>query len=292
MCMGLAREALREIEKTRVLAGGDLRAGFETFGFSAAVWVDLADGLLLSFAGRIDEARERLVAAIRRARENDFKEILGFALNNVCQATWVLGAALPGLPDARAAAHESIEIADGLGSGYSKAMARYALALAHSAAESFEDAAASSDEALAFIRENETGREYESALLCLRGHALVALGDAASAVPIAREAMSIAGAQPCFWWGVDACRVLAQALLAHEGVAARAEIEAALAQAFAWLDESGAEALRPRVLEARAALAGALGDDEARANDLAEALRLYRAMGAEGHVARLAGGSA
>ncbi len=292
MCMGLAPEALREIEKTRALAGDDLRAGFETFGFSAAVWVDVADGQILSFAGRIDEARERLVAAIRRARENDFKEVLGFALNNACLASWARGAALAGLPDARAGAHESIEIADGLGSSYSKAFSGFALALAHAAAESFEDAAASSDEALAFLRENETGREYESALLCLRGHALVALGDASSAVPIAREAMSLAAAQPCFWWGVDACRVLAQALLAHEGVAARVEIEAALAQAFAWLDESGAEALRPRVLEARAALAGALGDAAGQAADLAEALRLYRAMGAEGHVARLVGAGA
>jgi hypothetical protein len=53
-----------------------------------------------------------------------------------------------------------------------------------------------------------------------------------------------------------------QALLSHAGVAARAEIEGALAQAFAWLLESGAEALR-----------------------------LYRAMDAEGHVARLTAGT-
>ena len=46
------------------------------------------------------------------------------------------------------------------------------------------------------------------------------------------------------------------------------------------------------MLEARAALAGALGDAAGQAGDLAEALRLYRAMGAEGHVARLVGAGA
>jgi len=42
------------------------------------------------------------------------------------------------------------------------------------------------------------------------------------------------------------------------------------------------------VLEARAALAGALGDEAARSRDLAEALRLDHVMGADGHAARLA----
>ncbi len=90
-------------------------------------------------------------------------------------------------------------------------------------------------------------------------------------------------------YGTDACCALVQALLAHEDVAARGEIEAALAQACAWLGESGAEALRPRVLEARAALARAAGDAASSESDLAEALRLYRAMGADRHAARLAG---
>jgi hypothetical protein len=42
-------------------------------------------------------------------------------------------------------------------------------------------------------------------------------------------------------------------------------------------------------LEARAAPAAAVGDAASQqGSDFAEALRLYRAMGAEGHVARLA----
>jgi hypothetical protein len=290
-CMGRLPEALREIEKAGALAGSDLRAGFEGIGFSAALLAEHLGAFLVAPLGRLDESREPTLAVIRRAREGDFKENLGWALGNAAEIAWLRGAAAPELPEPRAAALESLEIAEGLASRFSQAMARFYLAQAHLAVRDFEETARSASEALAFVREHETAREYEVALLSWRAQALSALGDAASAVPLAREAVTLAAAQPSFNWGIDACCALAQALLASDGSAARAEVEAALAQAFAWLDESGAEALRPRVLEARAALAAALGDETARARDLAEALRLYRAMGAEGHAARLAGAS-
>jgi len=198
----------------------------------------------------------------------------------------VRGAPALGLPEPRAAALESLEIADGIASRYSQALARFFLAQAQLVAGSFEDAARSASEGLVLVREHDTARENEVALLAYRAHALSALGDAAAAVPLAREAVALAVAQPSFNFGVDACCALAQALLASEGAAVRAEVEAALGQAFAWLAESGAEGLRPRVLEA---VAAALDDEAARTRDLDEALRLYRTMGAEGHVARLDG---
>jgi adenylate cyclase len=287
--MGRMAEALPEIEKVGILAAGDLRAGFEGVGLGAAPWCDHLAGSALAFVGRLEEAGARCLAAIRTNRESDFKENLVYSLVNACLVSWLRGAPMPGLPEPRAAALESIEIAEGLGNRYSRAFASYGLAQAQLAAGSFEEAARCASEGLALVREHETAREYEVALLSYRAGALCALGDAASAVPLAREAVALAASQPSFALGVDACCVLAQALLAHEGAAARAEVEAALAQAFAWLDESGAEALRPRVLEARAALAAALGDEASSARDLAEALRLYRAIGAEGHAARLAG---
>jgi hypothetical protein len=175
---------------------------------------------------------------------------------------------------------------------YDAAIETCILALAHLMAKGFEEAARTASDALALVRDHETAREFEVEALSVRAQALVALGDAAAAVAVAREAVALAAAQPNFSYGADACCSLVSALLAHEGVAARTEIEAAFAQAFAWVDESGAEAMRPRVLEARAALTATLGDDEASARDLAEALRLYRAMGAEGHAARLAGSPA
>jgi len=288
-CIGRAVEALVETEKTAALAGGDLRAGFETFGFSAALYCHHITGVSLAWLGRLDESREQFLIGLRRAREGDTKENLGWVLTNTIHPAWLRGAPLAGVPEPRAAAHEAIEIAERMASRYSTALGICHLALAHLAAKSFEEAAQTASAALALVRESEVAREYEVAALSVRAQALVALGDAASAVPLAREAVALAAAQPSFCYGTDACCALVQALLAHEGVAARAEIEAALAQAFAWLGESGAEALRPRVLEARAALARAGGDAASSESDLAEALRLYRAMGADGHAARLAG---
>jgi tetratricopeptide (TPR) repeat protein len=288
-CMGRMPEALREIEEVGALAGGDLHAGVEGFGFSAAIWTDHMAGWALAYLGRLDESRERIVLALRRARASDFKENLGWVLGIPAYLAWLRGAPITELPEPRTAALEALEIAEGMASRYSRSAAVHNLTQAHLATSNFEDAARSANEGLLLVREHETGREMEVSLLSYRAQALSALGDPAPAIPLAREAVVLAAAQPNFRLGVEACCALAQALVASEGPKARVEIEATLAQAFAWLDESGAEALRPRVLETRAALAAALGDDAAQAGDLAEALRLYRAMGAEGHVARLVG---
>jgi class 3 adenylate cyclase len=290
-CMGRLPEALREVEKVGVLAGSDLSAGIEGFGFSGAIWHDQMASLVLMWLGRFDDARERSLFAIRRARENGAKENLGFALGNAVQLARLRGAPAAGLPEPRAAALEALAIAEGLASRYSQAVARWNLVMAQLASGGFEDAAQGASEALAYVRQHETAAECEVSLLSCRAQALAALGNSGEALALAREAVALAAAQPCFHYGVDTCCLLARALLTHEGVAARTEVEAALSQAFQWLDESGAEAIRPCVLEARAALAAALGDEDARARDLAEALRLYRAMGAEGHAARLAGAS-
>ena len=118
--------------------------------------------------------------------------------------------------------------------------------------------------------------------------ALLGLGDAAAAAPLAREALEVSSAQPAYAWGVDACATLAQALVECGGAQDQKEVESVLAQGFIWLGESGAEVVRPRLVEARAALARATGDEGAHTRDLAEALRLYRALGLEGHARRLA----
>jgi tetratricopeptide (TPR) repeat protein len=287
-CIGRMSEALPAIEALGALAGSDLRAGFEGFGFSAAGWFRHMAAWALAFRADLDGARDHLLSAIRMNRENDFKENLGWALGTVPMLARLRGMPVPGLPEPRSAALEALEIAEGLASRYSRAEATRGLALAQLATGSFAEAVQAASDALALVREHETAREYEVSVLSFRAEALTALGDAAAALPLAREAVALAAAQPSFAYGVDACCTLAQALLAGEGAAARSEVEAALAQALAWLDESGAEALRPRVLEARAALAAAVGDEAACTRDRAEALRLYRAMGAEGHVARLA----
>ncbi len=284
---GRIAEAFPELEKLDALTGTDLRAGFEALGYSAAVWCDNVSASALGFLGRFESADERVLVAIRQARDNDLKENLGWALGTVCQIAWYRGGTGKGQPDLVTAALESIQLADEIASPYSQAFSRWCLALAHSVNGNHEETASSATEALRLMREKGTAREYEASVLSVRAQASLAQGDAVFAVRDAREAVVIAKRQPSIAWGIAACCSCAQSLLASEGIAARDEVESALAQAFAWLDESGALALRPRALEARAALAQALDDEASRSRDLAEAMRLYREMGVPSQVERL-----
>ncbi len=70
-------------------------------------------------------------------------------------------------------------------------------------------------------------------------------------------------------------------LRALDGLASQAAIEACLTRAEALIDETGARAQTPFVIEERGRLAGS-------APLLREAQRIFEAMGAAGHAARLA----
>ena len=68
----------------------------------------------------------------------------------------------------------------------------------------------------------------------------------------------------------------------------RPAIDAALTRATECVNETGARAYLPMVIEERARLARLTGDDAAAERELREAHRLYEEMGATGHAARLA----
>jgi hypothetical protein len=80
----------------------------------------------------------------------------------------------------------------------------------------------------------------------------------------------------------------ARACLRGRGAALRAEVEDDLARITELIDTYGYELHRPTLHEARAELARVLGDEAGHARELREAHRLYVAMGADGHVQRLA----
>jgi hypothetical protein len=71
-------------------------------------------------------------------------------------------------------------------------------------------------------------------------------------------------------------------------VQATKEIEAALAEADAWLEMSGAKSYGPFLHVERAELARLAGDEATRQCELREAHRLFVEMGATGHAERMA----
>ncbi len=164
---------------------------------------------------------------------------------------------------------------------------RLYLAWAERFAENFEAADRIAIEALDLIRKERTGQETLVALISIRSVAQRERGNTAGALEPAREAVGVAERQPCIHWGIDARLALARAWLAVDGPAAREDVEACLARASEWVDESGARAFDPQILEVRAELAAALGDQASRERELREAHRLFTEMGATGHAERV-----
>jgi tetratricopeptide (TPR) repeat protein len=80
----------------------------------------------------------------------------------------------------------------------------------------------------------------------------------------------------------------ARVLRALDGPNARIEIEASLARAQLLLEQSGAQAFAPFIVEERARLCEVLGDTKGAACHLREAQRLFAEVEATGHAERLA----
>ncbi len=285
--LGRVAEALPLCDEAVALGAGDPRAGFAALGFGIISWGHMLASASLAMAGRFDESAERLEQAIRLARHHGLSENLGWALGTSAQIALWAGSVLTGAPDPRAAAVESIELAEGVGSSFSRVFCRLHLAWAERFAQNFEAADRITTEALDLIREEGTAQELLVALISTRSIAQRECGNTAGALELARDAVNVAERQPCIHWGINARLALARALLAVDGPAAREDVEACLVRASEWVDESGARAFEPQILEVRAELASALGDQASRERELREAHRLFTEMGATGHAERV-----
>jgi hypothetical protein len=81
-----------------------------------------------------------------------------------------------------------------------------------------------------------------------------------------------------------------RALLRLHGPEARGDAEAALNEAAALIERTGARSLSPVLCEWRAELAAAIGDSAAQEEQLRRARREYEEIGANGHLERLQAG--
>ncbi len=118
--------------------------------------------------------------------------------------------------------------------------------------------------------------------------AFVGAGDSKRALAEARNAVAQAEELGLPSGAPQAFVALARATLLAEGAAARNGVERALERAEAMAAERGLLPVGCEILEARAALARALGDEKARARFLVEAERRYTEMGAPGYAALIA----
>jgi adenylate cyclase len=285
---GRLAEGLAFAEEGEEITQGDLRMGTEIAGFSYLVYFANIRSNALALMGRLDEARRALERGQRLARESGIPENLGWAGGSLAMAAECSGeSGIGDLGDVRTAARQSVEIAEEFGSAFSRVLAYNALGAAHLVRRDWEEAERAISTALELLRVHRTGRETEAGALLRLARARLGRGDAAEARRAAEEAVALARDLGQANYESQARIALAQALCASDGAKARAAIEEELDRASTLIEQTGGRAFEPWINEARAELAGVLGDEAERERELREAHRLFVEMGATGHAERV-----
>jgi adenylate cyclase len=286
---GRLAEALSLFEEGEAIAQGDLSLGIDLTGFSCLVWFALFRPMVLASMGRLPEAYRELARGTRLAREEGAPENLGWARGNLPVLAVFSGDLVhPELGDALASGREAVEIAESMGSEFSRASAYASLGAAHRARGEWAEARRCLETSLEISRSHRTGLELEAVNLASLAEVLLAEGEAEPARRTAEEAIALARERGQPHFEPQAQLVLARERCAAGGADALAASGAALDRARDLVEETGARVLEPQIVEARAELARALGDEPTRERQLREAHRLYTEAGATGHAARLA----
>jgi len=262
----------------------DPRVGSDFLRFSPYIYHLWFRGLLLSAMGRHDEAKANLDRAFEFARQHDDAENLGWIHGRYVTLAQNTGCTEAALGHAR----QAVEIAEKIGSSLSGALARQFLGGAYILTEEWSQAADVLQQALDIARGTRTALHREPYMLAALAQAFLGLGDNDRARATADEAVAAARRQGTRFYECIAHITRASVLLRSDGATATAEIQTALSQAQALVEETGGRSQEPFIHEERANLARLTGDDATYQLELREAHRLFTEMGATGHAQRLA----
>jgi tetratricopeptide (TPR) repeat protein len=185
-----------------------------------------------------------------------------------------------------ASARQAEAISRALDSSGLAAIVQLALGYAHLSAGRADDAVIAAGNALELLRKTDKARAGEAAAAL--AEALLQAGDLSAAQSAAGEAIALCHHSLRAIYEAVAHGVMARVLLRRDGAAAREAAEAALTNAAALIERTGARTLAPALCEWRAELAAVLGDHAAHEALLREAERGYTEIGAPLHAARLA----
>jgi len=239
--------------------------------------------ICLFWMGRLSESFQAFARSREIAAEDDTPELACIALAFESEASYYGHDADRALATAR----QADELVRRLGERDPLvAWTQIAFACAHLAAGRAADAIESARVALALHHRVEKANAGSAAMLL--AEALLAAGDLPAAHAAAEEAIALCRRSLRANYEAGAHGVIARVLLRRDGAAARADIEAALAEATALIDRSGARVHAPALMEWRAELAAVLGDDAARVQLLGEARALYEQIGAPLQAVRIA----
>jgi adenylate cyclase len=283
---GDGREMVEWASRVLEVTGADNELGREISGYSPRAAMLHARAMGLSYIGRLEEARIAAGEAERAAEASAEQEVLGWVLSSRTWLHYWSGGGASRLD----AATRCNEIAERIDNESSRVVGRWALGLEHTAAGNYEAARDVLLEGVAIARAHRAQLAQVPSMLGILAKAHLALGEAGEARATAREAIELARAGGADLFEAHAQVVLAEALLESEDAIFTAEVDAALERADRLVDSIGARLLLPSILETRARLVAARGDDGAARQMLGDAISIYNEIGAPDHAERLAAG--
>jgi tetratricopeptide (TPR) repeat protein len=213
-------------------------------------WCLMARGLILCNMGYFEEAASELDRALRVAQEQGNLETQG----------WVHGAYVPlarsteELETVLSHATQAYEIAERIGSAFSRVQALYFLGYARLMIGEPDEAIAALERSIELGREARTGLELEALRFAGLSEALLSAGDHQRALDAAQESVTLSRERGNEVVLAISYRVLAEALLAGDGPGKVAAAKEALEQAAAAAEATGARAELPFIERARARL--------------------------------------
>jgi class 3 adenylate cyclase/tetratricopeptide (TPR) repeat protein len=283
-CVGDLREALSVAEGVIESTKDDLSIGTRIVGLSVHIWSLMFSGFLLVFMGQIDEGERRVERSVVLAREHDELETLGWAFGARSQLAYQRG----DLEGVMEPARQSLEIAERLGSSWSRVVANSQVARAHLVREEWREAVEACERALHIARERRTGLAFEGLVLPIKAEAEPHCGDLRGALAPAEEAVAVSRRRQTRFFEAGALLSLGRVRLGLEGSGDVVHAGQALREALAIAQETGGRSLEPLARVELAEVARRAGDDERWHEELRLARDLFEEIGAGPRAAELA----
>ena len=270
--LGPVSEALRRIEHSIALCGGDADRGTVYLGYSTLTrGLDFRARALL-LAGRLGDATTELERCLALARPRAEPDPLCWALSLVARLAWAVGEG-----DGSDAAAEAVKLADDTRNTAGLVLGLESLALSELTAGRPSSAVSACQRGLAVARERRSGLFEEASVLAQLAAACLGGGDAAEAAIAAADAVTVARRQEA---RIVECLALFTRAQTARALERPSNAESDLRGALLLAHGTGALMYEPMIHEEL----GRLHDDVI---ELQEALGLYRQIGAAGHVRRL-----
>ena len=280
---GNVEKVLEWSQKTQEEVGQNRQTGKEFLGFSPGPSSLLTRIEGLANAGHLEEAWQLCDQTAEETQSLGETEIYTWISIFRAHLSRLSGEPRFNVSDGK----EVVEIADEMGVLSSKMCGYYSLGIAHLMAGENEAAVETITEAIRIGEEHRTQRGLIPRFMAALANAELAMGNHKKAIDISREAAELGRLGGCKIFEAEAQITLARSMRVADPKRNRAEIETALDRAKELYRICGGRSLIPQMVEERAKLARALGEESESKNLFETALDQFSEVGANGHVKRL-----